>query len=140
MKIIRITADNEISTFDVPEGDVSVVDSWLYGLIGPECETMEHVMPRRLYTELGASNKRRKELGSCTSMLMDGDAWTHNLAVNLVASWLYESDLHGHLIRGNVLIIGEHWKSEGFEYCGMSDEQHRLLYPKLEKLTKEARI
>jgi len=140
MKIIRITADNEISTCDFPEGNISAVNSQLYDLIGPKCELMEHVMPNRLYKVLGASNRPGKEMGSCTSMLMDEEACYHDLEVNVVASWLYESDLHGHPIRGNILIIGECWGSDGLEFCGMSDEQFNLLYPKLEALTKKARL
>lgn len=139
MKIIRITTDNEISTHEFPEGSISVVNSQLYDLIGPKCELMEHIMPKRLYKVLGASNKPNKELGSCTSMLMDEEACYHDLEVNLVASWLYESDVHGHPIMGNVLVVGEYWGSDGVEFCGMSDEQYNLLYPKLEELTKKAR-
>lgn len=139
MKIIRITADNEISTHEFPEGSISVVNSQLYDLIGPKCDLMEHIMPKRLYTVLGASNRPSKELGSCTSMLMDEEACYHDLEVNVVASWLYESDLHGHPIMGNILVIGEYWGSDGVEFCGMSDEQYNLLYPKLEALTKKAR-
>lgn len=139
MKIIRITTDNEIFTHEFPQGSISTVNNELYSLIGPHCELMEHVMPNRLYKVLGASNRPNKELGSCTSMLMDEEACYHDLEVNLVASWLYESDIHGHPIMGTVLIIGEHWGGDGLEFCGMSDEQYNLLYPKLEELTKKAR-
>lgn len=139
MKIIRITTDNEISTHEFPKGSISVVNGQLYDLIGPKCELMEHIMPKRLYKVLGASNKPKNELGSCTSMLIDEEACYHDLGVNLVASWLYESDIHGHPIMGNVLVIGEYLGSDGVEVCGMSDEQYNLLYPKLEELTKKAR-
>ena len=139
MKIIKITADNSISTHEFPEGKISVVNSLLYELIGPKCELMEHVMPNRLYTVLGASNRPGREMGSCTSMLMDEEACYHDLEVNVVASWLYETDLHGHPIMGDVLFIGESWGREGLSFCGMSDEQYNLLYPKLEALTKKAR-
>lgn len=63
----------------------------------------------------------------------------HNLEVNVVGSWLYESDLHGNPILGNILVIGEYWGGDGVEFCGMSDEQYNLLYPQLEELTKKAR-
>ena len=139
MKIIRITADNQISTHDFPNGSISEVNRQLYDLIGPKCELMEHVMPKRLYTVLGASNKPGRQLGSCTSILMDEEACYHDLEVNVVASFLYESDLHGHPIMGDVLVVGEYWGSDGLEFCGMSDDQYNLLYPKLEALTKKAR-
>lgn len=140
MKIIRITTDNEISTHEFPVERILLVDSQLQDLIGPKCNYMEHIMPQRLYKVLGASNKPNRELGSCTGMLMDEDACYHHLEVNLVASWLYESDIHGHPIMGNVLIIGEYWENDGVELCGMSDEQYNLLYPQLEELTKEAKL
>lgn len=70
---------------------------------------------------------------------MDEEAYYHDLEVNVVGSWLYESDLHGNPILGNILVIGEYWGGDGVEFCGMSDEQYNLLYPQLEELTKKAR-
>ena len=112
MKIIKITTENEITTLEFPEGDITSVNKRLYEMIGPKCELMEHVMPSRLYKIL---------------------------EVNVVGSWLYESDLHGNPIFGNILVIGEYWGGDGVEFCGMSDEQYNLLYPQLEELTKKAR-
>ena len=139
MKIIKITTENEITTLEFPEGDITSVNKRLYEMIGPKCESMEHVMPSRLYKILGASNRPKKEKGSCTSILMDEEAYYHDLEVNVVGSWLYESDLHGNPILGNILVIGEYWGGDGVEFCGMSDEQYNLLYPQLEELTKKAR-
>lgn len=75
MKIIKITTENEITTLEFPEGDITSVNKRLYEMIGPKCELMEHVMPSRLYKILGASNRPKKEKGSCTSILMDEEAW-----------------------------------------------------------------
>lgn len=125
MKIIKITTENEITTLEFPEGDITSVNKRLYEMIGPKCELMEHVMPSRLYKILGASNRPKKEKGSCTSILMDEEAYYHDLEVNVVGSWLYESDLHGNPILGNILVIGEYWGGDGVEFCGMSDEQYK---------------
>ena len=57
MKIIKITTENEITTLEFPEGDITSVNKRLYEMIGPKCELMEHVMPSRLYKILGASNR-----------------------------------------------------------------------------------
>ena len=54
MKIIKITTENEITTLEFPEGDITSVNKRLYEMIGPKCELMEHVMPSRLYKILGA--------------------------------------------------------------------------------------
>lgn len=105
MKIIKITTENEITTLEFPEGDITSVNKRLYEMIGPKCELMEHVMPSRLYKILGASNRPKKEKGSCTSILMDEEAYYHDLEVNVVGSWLYESDLHGNPILGNILVM-----------------------------------
>ena len=43
MKIIRISVDNEISTYDFPEGSYSQQNQALRKLIGPRCELYEHV-------------------------------------------------------------------------------------------------
>lgn len=79
MKIIKITTENEITTLEFPEGDITSVNKRLYEMIGPKCELMEHVMPSRLYKILGASNRPKKEKGNCTSILMDEEAYYHDL-------------------------------------------------------------
>lgn len=139
MKLIKITTDNEISVHEFPEGPYTVQNHALRELIGPRCELYEHVMPNRLYKELGGSNKVGKEKGSCVSMLIDEEGLYHDLDDNMVGSYLYETDRHGHVIAGNILIVGEVWTGDGIGFCGMSDIQFNLLYPKLEELTKKAR-
>lgn len=140
MKIIRITSDNEISTHDFPSGNYSEQNNALRKLIGEKCELYEHVMPNRLYSALGGSNRvDRKTPGSCVSMLIDEEGYYHNLDINTVGSFLYETDAHGCPILGNILIVGETWGSDGIDFCGMSEQQYELLYPRLEELTKKAR-
>lgn len=138
MKIIRITTSNEISVHDFPEGTHEEQCRILREYIGPQCLIYEHVMPRRLYTQLGGSAKAGNERGSCVSMLIDENGLYNDLEENLVGSWLYESDKHGNPIVGNILIVGEVWVEHGIDFCGMSDSQFNLLYPKLEELAKEA--
>ena len=139
MKLIKITTDNAISVHEFPEGSYTVQNHVLRGLIGPRCELYERVMPNRLYKELGGSNKVGKEKGNCVSMLIDEEGLYHDLDDNMVGSYLYETDKHGHVIVGNILIVGEVWSGDGIDFCGMSDIQFNLLYPQLEKLTKKAR-
>lgn len=135
MKIIKITSDNKISTHDFPTGDYGEQNRTLRKLIGPACDLYEHVMPSRLYTELGGAQKQ----GNCVSMLIDEEGLYHDLDLNYVGSYLYETDKHGHPIVGTILIVGECWGEDGIDFCGMSEEQFTLLYPKLEELTKKAR-
>lgn len=135
MKIIKISTDNEISVHNFPAGDYGEQNRALRELIGSDCDLYQHVMPPRLYTELGGAQKR----GNCVSMLVDEEGLYHDLDMNCVGSYLYETDKHGHPIVGTILIIGECWGEDGIDFCGMSEEQFTLLYPKLEELTKKAR-
>lgn len=140
MKIIRITTENEISVHEFPKGkNYSEKNKFIRELIGPACSLYEHVMPNRLYKSLGGSNRVKKEVGSCVSMLIDEEGLYHDVDVNIVGSYLYETDKHGHPIVGTILIVGEMWTSGGIEFCGMSDNQFNLLYPQLEELVKKAR-
>lgn len=138
-KIIRITTDNQISVHEFPEGTHREQNKKLKELIGPECELLEHVMPKRLYNALGASNRVTKEPGSCANILVDEEGYYHNLSPNLVGCWLYETDKHGYPILGNLLVTGESWGADGIDFCGLSEEQFELLNPKLEELVKKAR-
>ena len=135
MKMIKITTENQISVHDFPEGSFGEQNQALRTHIGPKCELYEHVMPKRLYSELCGSRQR----GNCVSMLIDEDGHYHELPENLVASWLYESDKHGYPILGNVLIVGEKWEGSGISFCGVPGDQFDLLFPQLRKLTEEAR-
>ncbi|MEZ3515158.1 MAG: hypothetical protein K1W37_07790 [Lachnospiraceae bacterium] len=139
MKIIRVSTDNEISVHDFPEGSYSEQNQTLRKLIGPCCELYEHVMPNRLYSALGASNKVSKEKGACVSMLVDEEALYHDLEDNLVGSYLYESDKHGWAIAGNILFVGETWGSDGIDFCGIAEDQFSMLLPKLKELVEKAR-
>lgn len=138
MKIIRITTSNEISVHNFPEGTYEEQNRILREYIGPQCSIYEHVMPRRLYAQLGGSAEVGNEKGSCVSMLIDEDGLYNDLEENLVGSWLYESDKHGNPIVGNILIVGELWTDDGIDFCGISESQFNLLYPKLENLAKKA--
>ena len=135
MKMIKITTENQISVHDFPEGSFEAQNEAIREHIGPKCELYEHVMPRRLYSELHASRKR----GNGVSMLVDEDGYYHNLPENIVASWLYESDKHGYPILGNVLIVGEKWEESGISFCGISEDQFELLFQQLRKITEKAR-
>lgn len=138
MNIIRITTDNEISVHEFPEGGYREQNRALKGLIGPRCKIYEHVMPRRLYTELGGSDKFGREPGSCVAMLADEEGYYNDVECNLVGSYLYGSDEHGCPILGNILIVGKTYVNDGIDFCGISEGQFALLFPKLEELTKKA--
>lgn len=135
MKMIKITTENQISVIDFPEGGIREQNKSLVSHIGPKCELPEHVMPKRLYTELHGSRER----GNCISMLVDEDGHYHKLDVNTVASWLYESDRHGYPILGNVLIVGEKWDGDEISFCGIPSDQFSLIFPQLRRLTEKAR-
>lgn len=135
MKMIKITTENQISVHDFPEGSFEAQNEAIREHIGPKCELYEHVMPRRLYSELHASGKR----GNGVSMLVDEDGYYHELSPNIVDSWLYETDQNGCPILGNILIVGEQWINEGISFCGLTEEQFSLLFPQLRNLTEKAR-
>ena len=72
--------------------------------------------PKRLYT--------LTEEQYPVMMLVDEEYLFHKTAqVNPIASYLYETDVHGHPINGNVLIIGMKEGLDGMEFCGINAEQ-----------------
>ena len=72
-------------------------------------------------------------------MLVDEEGMYHNLKVNIVGSWLYQTDIHGCPILGNIIIAGETEKGDGLDFIGLSDDQFKLLMPQFERLCKKAR-
>ena len=126
-KMILITTDNEVKELEYPDEGLK---SWkkLKEHIGNRCELIEHVQPKRLYTEIGAGIEVKNVPGSKVSMLVDEEFYFHcdKTKLNKIASWLYETDRHGYPILGNV----------GIEFCEMSEEQFNIVFPKLEELGK----
>ena len=139
MKIIRISTDNEISVHEFPEGTYREQNKALRELIGPMCETYEHVMPKRLYTEFMVPGRLLKEVGGFVSMLVDEDGICHKLERNAAGSYLYETDKHGWPILGNILLVGERMADGGIDFCGISDKRFKLLYPKLKEMIEKER-
>lgn len=139
MKIIKISVDNEISVYPFPTGTINEENHALNEMIGNYCSLYEHVMPRRLYTELGAVANVTNIDGEAVAMLVDEEGGLKENSLNIVASFLYESDRHGHPIMGNVLLVGKKWEGSGVSFCGIADKEFADLYSKLDSLVKRVR-
>ena len=70
-KIIKVSTDLEVTVHDFPQGNMREQNRALYELIGNGCDMIEHVMPVRLYNELGHSNHVKRSNSKCVSMLID---------------------------------------------------------------------
>lgn len=140
MQIIRISTDNEISIHDFPAGNRSEQNRILRELIGPRCETLEHVLPKRLYTEFMVPKSVVREKGGFVSMLVDEDGIAHELERNRVGSWLYETDKHGWPILGNILFVGEKLADGGVDFCGILPKRFEVLYQQLKELIEKERV
>ncbi|MCM1179953.1 MAG: hypothetical protein NC347_06835 [Clostridium sp.] len=144
MKLIKISTDMELTVHDFPEGDCVQQNEVLRGLIGNHCNNYEHVMPRRLYKDLGMKDHPTKIQGQCVSMLVDEEGLPKENEPNLIGSYLYESEKHGNPIMGNVLFVGEQWGKDGIDFCGIEESVFRKLELQLNnmiytmKATKEA--
>lgn len=144
MKLIKISTDMELTVHDFPDGDYAQQNKALRGLIGNYCSIYEHVMPTRLYRELGMKDHPTKVPGQCVSMLIDEDGRLKENEPNLIGSYLYETDRHGQPIMGNVLFVGEEWGGDGIDFCGIEDSVFKRLERELNnmiftmKTTKEA--
>lgn len=134
-QIIRISTDNEVSIHHYPTGSVVEENRALKELIG-DCDIYEHVMPKRLYTVMGAS----REHGNCASMLVDEEGLLKEKPLNIIASYLYEFDMHKHPIVGNVLIVGEKWIGDGISFCGISDKDFNIVFPKLKRFAERMNL
>ena len=134
MKIIKVSTELEMSVHEFPEGTMREQNKVLYGLIGNGCDLVEHVMPKRLYTELKMPSSPVKEPGKCVSMLIDEEGRLKPNKANLIGSYLYEFDKHGCPIVGNILFIGEKMGDDGVEFCGISEENFSLLETELKNM------
>lgn len=95
-KIIKVSTDLEVTVHDFPQGNMREQNRALYELIGNGCDMIEHVMPVRLYNELGHSNHVKRSNSKCVSMLIDEEGLLKDNETNLIGSYLYGVDQHGH--------------------------------------------
>lgn len=144
MKLIKISTDLELTVYEFPSGNHAEQNEFLRGLIGNHCRIYEHIMPNRLYSDLHMENHPTKVAGQCVSMLIDEEGLLKENEPNLIGSYLYETDRHGHPIMGNVLFVGEEWGGDGIDFCGIEDSVFEKLELQLNnmiytmKATKEA--
>lgn len=145
MKLIKISTNLELTIHDFPTGTHGEQNEYLRELIGEDCRLYEHVMPKRLYTDLKMKNHPTKIPGQCVSMLIDEEGLLKEGNIpNLIGSYLYETDKHKIPIMGNVLFVGEEWTGDGIDFCGIEEETFKLLELELNnmvyamKATKEA--
>lgn len=134
MNLIMISTELELTVHEFPMGSYTEQNQILRELIGNHCDIYEHVMPKRLYTELHIKNEPTKVPGQCVSMLIDEEGMLKENEPNLVASYLYESDKHGCPIMGNVLFVGEEWGNEGIDFCGIENSIFRFLEQELKNM------
>lgn len=122
--IIRLSSSGEVTVHDFPAGPD--VCGELASLIGDDCRMVERIRPERLYSVL----KCRHEVdpgrpGRAVSMLGDEEFLMKENPPepNLIASWLYGTDIHKNPILGNVLFVGEKvtWDG-GIDFCGLDEE------------------
>lgn len=140
MKIIRITTDLEVTIHEFPEGNFFEQNQVIRELIGGDCDVYEHVRPLRLYTVLGASNCVSHIPGKCISMLVDEEGLLKSLRANAIGCFLYGTDIHGHPIMGNILIVGEVRTGNGIDFCGIAEEVFNKIYPSLMNIVTTRRL
>lgn len=102
-KIVKVETNGNVTVLDAPE-DLSC--KWCAEQIG--CEWVEVVHPRRLAPQY--------------IMIMDEEGLYKHPVLNIAGSWLYQTDIHGQPIVGNILIIREEIGDEGPEFAPMDEE------------------
>lgn len=95
----------------VVEVPADITCSWIAKEIG--CEWVEIVRAKRLPEGL--------------VMVVDEEGLLKPNDINVVGSYLYETDKHGDPIMGNVMILKEIMGPEGPEFAGMWDEDIETL-------------
>lgn len=143
MKIIKISTENKVSAHEYPKGTSREESNALIKLIGGKCRYYDRLTPKRLYTEFGCVYRPTKTAGESVCMLIDDEGARQDSKLNAVASYLYEFDKNEIPIMGNVLLVGEvvrdDWDGD-IDFCGISEDQFKRLYQKLEELAKNIKV
>lgn len=133
-KIIKVSTDLEVTVHDFPQGNMREQNRALYELIGNGCDMIEHVMPVRLYNELGHSNHVKRSNSKCVSMLIDEEGLLKDNEANLIGSYLYGVDQHGQWIVGNILFVTDVYEVDGISFTGIEPETFEKLHEQLKNM------
>lgn len=135
-KIIKVSMGLEVTVHDFPEGILESQSRQLCDLIGNGCDMLEHVMPKRLYNELGHATTVRRKNSKCVSMLVDEEfLYRNGLHPNLVGCYLYETDKHESPILGNILFVGDIYRGDDICFAGIESETFETLHKQLKNMT-----
>lgn len=133
MNCIRLGTDNSITVHKWPDDNrYRTIHPFLTELVGNDCDLIEHVYPKRLYRKYGGPVQQvdPSEKRGMATMLIDECGRLKDNEINVIASWLYGTDLHGSVIVGNVIFCGECFDDEslGLDFCGLEpDVEERIL-------------
>jgi hypothetical protein len=142
MNCIRLGTDNSITVHEWPDDNrYRTIHPFLTELIGNDCDLVEQVRPIRLYTDHGGPVKQADSLlyKGMASMLIDECGRLKDNEVNVIASWLYGTDLHGSVIVGNVIFCGECFDDEslGLDFCGLEPDVEEKILEMLKRYAKK---
>lgn len=138
MKIIRVSTENEVTTHEFPKGGYGEQLTGLKELVGDDCEIVQHVRPKRLYSLLGYSTDPYKD--NCVGMLVDEEGlFKDDSKINLVGSFLYETDKHKFPIVGNILFVAERAEYGDIVFDGLPDKVLTNLKSQLSELASRYR-
>lgn len=134
-KIIRVSADNEVTAHEFPTGTLGRQRGELCRLIGNGCDTLEVVHPKRLYRELGHAAGGGD--GRAVCMLVDEEFMIKSgMKQNTVGSILYETDMYNAPILGNILLVGEMELEYDRVICGLHPKTFEVLYRQITAMTQ----
>ncbi len=137
--IIKVSTNLEVSTHTFPEGTLEEQRRQLCALIGNGCTMLEMVRPRRLYGNSAGELEHTLEIlekgkSKAVGMLVDEEflCRDNKPEINMIGSYLYESDKHGSPILGNILFVGlAYGKDGGIDFTGIEEEIFKKLYEQL---------
>ena len=129
--VIGVTTNGEIVTLPIDWNDCLKEHDDITKFIGNNCTLYEVVRPRRLYTKLHADMMDDKK---SIVMLVDEEGLLKPNVYNLVGSYLYETEVHGNAIAGNILFVGEELREDGLHLCDLSDTTLEKLKTQLDNI------
>ncbi len=117
--IIKVSPSGDISTLPLPSPEE--YDRFFCTEL--KCDTVTALYPKRLYSDW--HNKAWPEDEDDTKsvcMLTDDNArWGSHPKCNLLASWLFETEIHQVPVMGPVLFVGQKLENGKRVFCGIDD-------------------
>ena len=133
-KLIKISTNMEITTLDFPDIDWWHLHKSFCSIIGNDCGLYQIIAPKNLYEYFPVTCQATEDRHAVLMLVDEEGLLKPEPKFNAFASWLYNTNEHGHPIAGNALLVAEECVNDDYDLVGLEEEEAEMLVSMMKKI------